>query len=58
MEPNELKLTILIGVTFFFGFAVGYKAKEWRIRWIKRKRDLLATQLKKAQKELEVLTTH
>jgi uncharacterized membrane protein YciS (DUF1049 family) len=58
MEPHELKLTLLLGVTFIFGFAVGYKAKEWRIRWTKRKRDVLATQLKKAQKELEMLTTH
>lgn len=58
MEPHELKLTILLSFTFVCGFAFGYKAKEWRIRWTKRKRDLLASKLTKAQKELEMLTTH
>lgn len=58
MEPIELRLTIVLGLTFVLGFTLGYKAKEWRIRWTKRKRDLLASQLTKAQKELEMLTTH
>lgn len=53
-----MKLTILLSFTFVCGFAFGYKAKEWRIRWTKRKRDLLVSQLTKAQKELEMLTTH
>lgn len=54
-DPVVVKITMV--AIFVFGFAVGYKAKEWRIWWTKRKRDVLANQLQKAQKQLELLTT-
>lgn len=53
MEDRAAKVLCLL--TFMAGFALGYKAKEWRIMWIKRRRDRLASQLREAQKELELL---
>lgn len=44
-------------VTFVLGFMCGYKAKEWRIKWMRWKRDRLACQLADTQKKLEVITT-
>ena len=44
-------------VTFVVGFVCGYKAKEWRIKWIKWRRDRLASKLAETQKKLEVITT-
>lgn len=54
MDPTVLRITLVL--TFLAGCVVGYKAKEWRVRWTKRKRDVLMTQLAKTQKELEMLT--
>lgn len=53
MEDRAAKALCLL--TFIAGFALGYKAKEWRILWLKRRRDRLASQLREAQKELELL---
>jgi hypothetical protein len=40
-------------VTFVVGFVLGYKAKEWRIKWMRLRRDRLAYKLAESQKELE-----
>lgn len=44
-------------VTFVVGFVCGYKAKEWRIKWIRWRRDRLASKLHDTQKMLDVITT-
>lgn len=44
-------------VTFVVGFVFGYKAKEWRIKWMRWRRDRLASKLADTQKKLEVITT-
>ena len=44
-------------VTFVVGFVFGYKAKEWRIKWMRWRRDRLASKLVETQKKLEVITT-
>jgi hypothetical protein len=44
-------------VTFVVGFVLGYKAKEWRIKWMRWRRDRLASKLAETQKKLEVVTT-
>jgi hypothetical protein len=44
-------------LTFVVGFLFGYKAKEWRIKWMKWRRDRLASKLAETQKKLEVITT-
>ena len=44
-------------VTFMVGFFCGYKAKEWRIKWMRWRRDLLANKLAETQKKLDVITT-
>ncbi|KAK9498792.1 hypothetical protein O3M35_003349 [Rhynocoris fuscipes] len=42
-------------ITFLIGFLAGYKAKEWRMRIIKFRRDRLAKKLSEAQKTLDLL---
>lgn len=56
MESAVLRMSVLLGITFVTGFVLGYKAKEWRLRWVKRRRDCLAAKLAKTQKELEMLS--
>lgn len=53
---GSLKLKISVTVAFLVGFIMGYKAKEWRIKWIKRKRDRLADKLVEAQAQLDLLS--
>ena len=43
-------------VTFVVGFVLGYKAKEWRIKWMRMRRDRLASSLAETQKKLEGIT--
>lgn len=50
-----IKIGIPLFVTFVIGFAAGYKAKELRIKWVKKKRDKLLSKLNDTQKQLEVL---
>lgn len=51
-----IKIGIPLLLTFVLGFAAGYKAKEFRIKWVKRKRDKLLEELNGTQKQLEILT--
>jgi hypothetical protein len=44
-------------LTFMAGFVLGYKAKEWRIKWMKWRRDRLAAKLVETQKKLEIMVT-
>ena len=44
-------------LTFLAGFVCGYKAKEWRIKWTRWRRDRLALKLVETQKKLEIITT-
>ena len=48
-------VNILMSLAFLVGCAVGYKVKDWRIRWLKRRRDILRRRLEETQKELHVL---
>lgn len=49
---------ILLGVTFSLGFVAGYKAKEWRMEWLKRRRERLAVKLQETQREIEAMKAH
>ena len=49
------KSEVIIALTFVVGFFLGYKAKEWRITWLKRKRDRLADKLRHAQAKLDTI---
>lgn len=51
------KIALPVVVSFFIGFAIGYKSKEFRIKWSRRKRDKLLAKLTDAQKQLEILTS-
>ena len=42
---------------FGVGFGVGYKAKEWRMEWLKRRRERLAVKLQETQREIELMKT-
>lgn len=55
LSSVTVKATIIL--TFVAGFMLGYKAKEWRIKWMKWRRDKLATKLAETQKKLEVIIT-
>lgn len=44
-------------LSFAVGVVVGYKAKEYRIKWTRRKRDKLLAKLNDTQKQLEVLSS-
>ena len=48
------KLILLI--TFTAGFILGYKTKDWRVKYVKWKRDRHAKKLIETQKKLEELT--
>ena len=39
------KAVFILGVTFAVGFVTGYKAKELRMEWLKRRRERLAVKL-------------
>jgi hypothetical protein len=54
-EVSSGKLKAALILTFVTGFVLGYKAKEWRIKWMKWRRDRLAAKLVETQKKLEVL---
>jgi hypothetical protein len=43
-------------VTFVVGFVLGYKVKDWRIKWMRMRRDRLASELAETQKRLEAIT--
>lgn len=47
---------VLVAVAFVVGFFLGYKAKERRIVWLKRRRDKLANKLVHAQAQLDFIT--
>jgi len=53
---GSLKLKISVTVAFLIGFVMGYKVKEWRIKWLKRRRDRLADKLVEAQAQLDLLS--
>jgi hypothetical protein len=55
LSSVTVKATIIL--TFVAGFMCGYKAKEWRIKWMKWRRDKLATKLVETQKKLDVMIT-
>lgn len=68
------KAVILLGVTFGVGFFTGYKvnfafverkishfliqAKEFRMEWLKRRRERLAVKLAETQREIESMKAH
>jgi uncharacterized membrane-anchored protein YitT (DUF2179 family) len=56
LDMANVSLAIAV-VTFLVGFVFGYKAKEWRIKWLRRRRNRLASKLVETQKKLEVIAT-
>lgn len=53
MTRASWTFTIVVGITFALGFFAGYKTKELRIQWLKRKRDRLADKLVETQRLIE-----
>ena len=49
------KGVIILGITFTLGFVAGYKAKELRMEWLKRRRERLAVKLQETQREIEAM---
>jgi hypothetical protein len=56
-ELSSITFKATIILTFVTGFILGYKAKEWRIKWMKWRRDKLAAKLVETQQKLEVMIT-
>lgn len=54
MDKDQAVLRTSIILSFFLGVVLGYKAKEWRIRYSKWRRDRLAAKLAEAQKDLDL----
>ena len=57
-EGAFYKAVFILGVTFTAGFVAGYKAKEFRLEWLKRRRERLAVKLQETQKEIEAMKAH
>ena len=59
MADSNKVLTTVVTVsvlTFTLGIVVGYKLKGWRIEWLKRRRERLASKLRETQQEIEFLS--
>jgi hypothetical protein len=54
-EVSSGKFNVALILTFVTGFVLGYKAKEWRIKCMKWRRNRLSAKLVETQKKLEVL---
>jgi hypothetical protein len=54
-ELSSVTVKATIMLSFVAGFMLGYKAKEWKIKWMKWRRDKLATKLAETQKKLEIM---
>jgi hypothetical protein len=54
-DTSKVVLSVSV-VTFVFGVFVGYKLKGWRIDYLKRRRERLASKLLETQKEIELLS--
>lgn len=54
---NGIYFVLPVLLSFGVGIVVGYKAKEFRIKWTRRKRDKLLAKLNETQKQLEVLSS-
>jgi len=46
-------LLVVVGVAFLTGFFAGYKTKEWRLKFLKRRRDRLADKLVETQRQID-----
>jgi len=57
-DGNFYKAVFILGLTFTAGFVTGYKAKELRLEWLKRRRERLAVKLQETQKEIESMRAH
>ena len=49
------KGAFILALTYALGCATGYHFHKWRVQWLKRRRERLATKLQETQKELELL---
>lgn len=47
------QLSLMLFISFLLGVGVGYKLKSLRIRYLKQRRDWLASRLATAQSKLE-----
>ena len=56
-EGTFYKGVFLMVFAFGVGFGVGYKAKEWRMEWLKRRRERLAVKLQETQREIGLMKT-
>ena len=57
-ETNFYKGAILVTATFAVGFFTGYKFHEWRMEWLKRRRERLAQKLRDTQDQIDLLAKH
>lgn len=52
-----LKGSIILGFTWIFGFFCGYEFHQFRMEWLKRRRERLARKLQETQKEIDLMST-
>lgn len=50
---SEKSLFVIVSVSFLFGVGFGYKLKEWRIKYLKQKRNFFERKFKKVADQLE-----
>ena len=54
-QSNFYKGAVIVTVTFGAGFFFGYKFHEWRMDWLKRRRERLAQKLRDTQDQIDLL---
>ena len=56
-DKSLLKGGIILSLTFFVGFFAGYEFHQFRMEWLKRRRERLARKLQETQKEIDLMST-
>ncbi len=56
-DKTLLKGSIILSVTFLAGFFCGYEFYQFRMEWLKRRRERLARKLQETQKQIDIMST-
>jgi len=54
-QSNFYKGAIMVSATFAVGFFCGYEFHQWRMEWLKRRRERLAQKLRDTQDQIDLL---
>lgn len=55
VKLSEKSLFIIVSVSFLIGTTFGYKLKEWRIKYLKGKRNFLERKFRQVQNQLDII---